>query len=137
MHYSDHVKDIKPDYDFDPINPTEYRLLFTFPVKGWLMEKIFNQGAKKLGYGNGKIPVNEFDAPPYYLNLLRAATRKWARQVNTKLRRDGTNMLSYQVLRANFIKNKNNVWNITVHGYGEWEQTILKKEEENNGKNNH
>jgi len=112
------------DHEIDCINPTDFELLLTLHVKKGLLEMIFNKTRsrilrkKNMEVKGNPDSIDNFDVPVNYYKILKLQCKKLIKIVSIGYKKDGIELLNYDVTGARFIKNKSSNWNIKIRFKG-------------------
>jgi len=108
----------KIDYEFDLINPKDYRLKFEMYSDKKLFNYIFNKSKDKL-MKEHKLHIdknaepNKIEVPDRFYNLLKTILKKKIKQVSKKVKKDKIELLTILVDSAIFTKQETK-WLITI-----------------------
>lgn len=112
----------KYDYVFKVVNPDEFEATMIIPIKGKIMQSVFQKSKKKLEERGivfektieGK---ESFYVEEKYLNLMNTAAKRLFKKVKREVASDGIIVVSDEVTKALYV-NHGSFWLVNVHYKG-------------------
>lgn len=103
------------EYDFDAVNPTDYRLELKQKIESRLMNFLY-QKSKKALMRTGKVvngnpdKVEQFELPQHFLKLLKTMLNKPIRDIEKQLKQDKIELLTLNIEKSYFKRDKSRDW---------------------------
>jgi hypothetical protein len=118
----------KIDYNFETINPQQYKLTLNMNAESRLFDFIFTQAKTKLArkgisFKGDAAKVNRIGIEPKYFNLIKTALKKFISNICLEVAKDGIIVLNDTLYACYFIKKKE-AWLIEVFIEGDYHATM-------------
>lgn len=107
------------DYDFKLLNPSQYSLEITLPIKGELMNKVFAQSRaalqkKGVSVNQDLSAADDFEIPGRYRSLIKTALRSQIRKIFKLVKKDKIHVLNDNVHSCVFRRTESDSWDVVI-----------------------
>ncbi len=115
----------KIDYDFKPLTPYEYELTFLMKASSKSFNYIFTQAKEKLNRKGVKVTgspdsFNRIDIEPKFYKLIKTILNKKLNQLFKEIQKDKIEVLTSNVIKSFFERDKDGEWIITIKLGGDY-----------------